>query len=270
MAKKINFTKLDDDYIINNYKDISYKNIALKLGYSKRQIEYRIKQLGLKKKREINHNYFNNIDTSIKAYFVGYIYADGWIQYDENRHNYELAMQLQVRDKYVLDRLNYELGDTSYLIYIPPKNSIIRGEVVKSGESYKLRIFSKQIVSDLMNHGICLNKSHCDIFPQIPKQFFFDFLRGYIDGDGCYWKSKNNTYLHITCASEKSLSKLKEILSTYNIATQIYKERDNKFRLMCTNINDMKLLVDYLYYSDDLFYLQRKFEKIKHYLGFAA
>ena len=50
----------------------------------------------------------------------------------------------------------------------------------------------------------------------------------------------------------------------------LYKENDKKYRLICTDINEMKKLVSRLYYKDDLFYLIRKYEKVKYYLGFAA
>ena len=102
------------------------------------------------------------------------------------------------------------------------------------------------------------------------REFFFDFLRGYIDGDGCYYNDNKQTYMHITCASIIPLRYIQDKLNSFGIKTQIYTENERKYRLMCTSFNEMNKLINCLYYEDGLFCLQRKYEKIKHFLGFAA
>ena len=109
-----------------------------------------------------------------------------------------------------------------------------------------------------------------DVHPIINDEFFFDFLRGYIDGDGCYYRDNNQTYMHITCASIVPLKYIQGKLNNFGIKTQIYTEAYRKYRLMCTSFNEMNKLINHLYYEDGLFCLKRKYEKIKHFLGFAA
>ena len=76
--------------------------------------------------------------------------------------------------------------------------------------------------------------------------------------------------MHITCCSNEPLLYIQDKLKEYNIKSTIYSENSRKYRLMCTDYNSMHTLVNHLYYQDDLFYLQRKYEKIKHLLGSAA
>ena len=80
----------------------------------------------------------------------------------------------------------------------------------------------------------------------------------------------NQTYMHITCASICPLKYIQDKLNNYGIKTQIYTENERKHRLMCTSFSEMNKLINCLYYEDGLFCLERKYKKIKHFLGFAA
>ena len=121
-----------------------------------------------------------------------------------------------------------------------------------------------------MRHGIEINKSLKGTIPIVDDSLFFDFLRGYIDGDGCYYVDNNQTYMHITCGNRIPLEYIQNKLSQFNIKTKIYTENDRKYRLMCTSFKEMKKLINSLYYKNDLFCLERKYEKIKHFLGLAT
>ena len=265
------FSKEDIEFIINNYYTMTSFEIGKKLGFSDKQIRGKIKHLNLDgKRRKINDRYFENIDTPLKAYFLGFIYADGWIVYSEERGNYEFGMELQSCDKYILEKLNAELGDQNIIYHSDPKDIFINGKLAHIGHSDVLRVYSKALILDLMRHGVDTRKSGKGTYPIVSDEFFFDFLRGYIDGDGCYYMDNNHTYMHITCASIIPLEYIQNKLNMFGIKTQIYTENNKKYRLMCTSDNEMNKLISHLYYEDGLFCLQRKYEKIKHFLGFAA
>lgn len=266
------FSKNDIEFIKNNYEFMTSAEIAKILGYTKYQIQGKIQKLNLpKKKRKINSLYFNNIDTPLKAYFLGFIYADGWVVYNEDCGHYELGIQLQSQDKYVLERLNEQLGNLNIIYHNSSKDIYINEDkIIHSGCSDTLRVYSKRIVCDLIRHGVVPNKTCCSTIPVVNDELFFDFLRGYIDGDGCYYVDNKHTYMHITCAQIKPLEYIQSKLHGFNINTHIYSENCNKHRLMCINSVEMNKLINHLYYQDGLFYLTRKYEKIKHLLGFAA
>lgn len=265
------FTEQDIQYIKDNYLNMTYSEIGKVLGFTERQIRGKINNMHLPKNRKINNTYFNDIDTPLKAYYLGFIYADGWICANDNPKNYEFGMELQSQDRYILEKLNDELGGKNIIYHSDPKEAMIGDKIIHKNHSDYIRIYSKPLVLGLKKNGIETNKSKKDTFPIVPERLFFDFLRGYIDGDGCYYTNKKvNTYMHITCATIPPLNYIHDILLKFNIKTTIYTEHENKHRLMCTDYNSMKLLVNHLYYKDDLFYLKRKYEKIKHLLGLAA
>lgn len=266
------FSDHDVEFIKNNYSTMTCREIGQILGFTSAQIYGKVSELNFpKKKREINDGYFKHIDTPLKAYFLGFIYADGWIVCNGQTGNYELGMELQSEDKYILERLNKEIGEKNIIYHSDPENVLICGkQIAHSGHSDILRIYSKEIVYDLIKNGITTNKTLKDSYPVVDDKFFFDFLRGYIDGDGCYYMDNNQTYMHITCASICPLKYIQDKLNNHGIKTQIYTENERKHRLMCTSFSEMNKLINCLYYEDGLFCLERKYKKIKHFLGFAA
>lgn len=265
------FSKEDEKFIIENYMKMTYTEIGKILGYTAKQINGKVRHLNLpSKKRNINSYYFHNIDNPLKAYFLGFIYADGWVVYNKNASNYEFGMQLQSCDRYVLEKLNQELGNQNIITHSDPKIIMINDKEAHTGHMDCLRVYSKQLVEDLIKQGVETNKSQKNIYPVIQDEFFFDFLRGYIDGDGCYYMDNGQTYMHITSASIDVLIYLKDKLSTYNIETRLYTENKKKHRLMCINKIEMNKLINHLYYEDGLFYLDRKYQRIKHFISSAA
>ena len=266
------FTQDDIDFIKANYECMTSAEIGKALGFTDKQIRGKCSDLGLhSKRREINDDYFENIDTPLKAYFLGFIFADGWIVNKESYGNYELGIKLASRDKYLLELLNNELGGKNIIYHTDPQEAFIcQKQIAHSGHCDTLRVYSKKIVCDLMKHGIETNKSLKETIPIVDDSLFFDFLRGYIDGDGCYYVCKNQTYMHITCGNRLPLEYIQNKLYQFDIKTKIYTENDRKYRLMCTSFNEMNKLINSLYYKNDLFCLERKYEKIKHFLGLAT
>lgn len=268
--KKI-FTDEMLDYMIANYQTMEYKDIAEHIGLTSKQVRTKMSQLGYRKYRTFNNRYFQNIDTPLKAYFLGFIFADGWICANPEIRNYEFGIELQSGDRYILDKLNEELGNVHKIYHTEPEKAIICGKIVNRGHTDTLRVYSKPLVEDLIVNGISTNKTQKDIVPHVSDEFFFDFLRGYIDGDGCYWNTRqrpNDIYLHITCASKSVLEYLQNRLTSYNIKSQIYTEADKKHRLMCTNYNDMHFLINKMYKDENTFCLTRKLKLIEKYLDY--
>ena len=264
------FSQNDIQYIKEHYLYMTYAEIGKVLGFSERQIRGKINNMHLPKNRQINEHYFDTIDTPLKAYFLGFIFADGWICYNEKNMNYEFGMELQSGDRYVLDELNKALGDQNIICHSGPAEVMINNHIAHKNDSDILRVYSKALVLGLMKNGIETNKSQKDAYPTVSRNLFFDFLRGYIDGDGCFYTKGNSTTMHITCSSNAPLLYIRDTLFEYGIKTVVRKETERKYRLLCSSRKDMNELVNRLYYEDGLFCLTRKYEKIKHFLGFAA
>ena len=121
---------------------------------------------------EIIQNFFDKIDTSEKAYFLGFLFADG----HNNTNTNSISLQLKASDKEILTKL-------SNLIYID-KRPI---KTYKDKNSYKrsrLLISNKHISYTLNEIGMHRDKTQNCNFPKIKRKFLKDFIRGYFDGDG--------------------------------------------------------------------------------------
>lgn len=251
----------DKFYIINNYKIKTYKEIADDLRFSERQIRHFVNHYLENKTRKFNKRYFQYIDTPIKAYYLGYIYADGYITFNKEARNYEFGMQLQKRDIDILIDLKNEIGNSHKMSYSHFEGVVHKNKVVSICDEVRLRIYSVDIVKDLINHNIVPNKTYQDIFPELDN-YFLDFLRGYIDGDGCiHITKKGYLVIHITSYGRKALDYIcKRLKDEYNINSYVYEENPQKYRLYINGFEGMRLL-DLLYYDDNIQKLDRKYQK---------
>ena len=263
------FSKEQNKYLQENYDKKSYKEIAEILGFTERQIRGRINNMGLSKTRKFDKSYFDNIDSKEKAYWLGFIYADGYIVCNQHTATYELGIEINSQDNYLLKRLVYNLGNVHKVEYKHNYKSF-------NGYNYEtdsciLRIYSKQICQSLINLNIVPNKTNSNLFPQ-NNNYFFDFLRGFVDGDGCiYVDKKNHIMINFTNSNEEFLSYINnKVNNLIGISGKIYKEKDKKYRLIYFRQNDIKILLDKIYDNKTDSYLIRKYNIYKSYYGFAS
>lgn len=259
------FSKEDQKYIERNYKKMLYKEIADYLHYTEKQIRHYVEHYLDKKNRIFNDRYFQYIDTPTKAYWLGYIFADGCVQAKEyGGDTYEFSMNLQKRDRMVLEDLNEDIGGVHNISEYHKECYILDNPNISIVDMATLRVYSKNIVLDLISHNIFPNKTYKTIYPIVDKSLFIDFLRGYIDGDGCiYVNEKRNNYptIHITSFGDEVLKYLSEkIKEYYNLHSVVYEETPRKHRLYLWGENAYKLM-QLMYYDDNIQKLNRKYEK---------
>ena len=255
------FSSEDMKYIKDNYKIMSYKEIADNLGYTEKQVRGWINHNCDLKLRQFNEEYFSSIDTPNQAYWLGFIFADGWIHKDIKNHNYELGIELQSQDIKQLEDFNKELGNVHDIVHKHYEKYICNHKEKSSTDSVIIRIYSRQIIEDLIKHGVVENKTKYTTFPKVDN-YFLDFLRGYIDGDGCiYVNDKKYGTVHITSSKHDVLQYIKYKLSNeYNIKSSIYTEKENKYRIYFNGKNAIDLL-DLIYYDINVQKLNRNYEK---------
>jgi hypothetical protein len=130
-------------------------------------------------------SYFKKIDTERKAYYLGFLYADGCV-YEDGKNSKRIILQLHPDDVYILEQLLVELNSNR------PIHVNNRGYV-------SINIGSTIMANDLINLGCIPRKSLVLKFPSediVPKHLLMHFIRGYMDGDGCistYRRSTKNT-----------------------------------------------------------------------------
>ena len=260
------FTEEQIEYLKDNYDKMTYSEIAAKLGFTERQVRGKINNMGLSKLKKFNKNYFSNIDTSNKAYWLGFIYADGYIIENKTNRNYELGIELNRNDVKLLEEFNNELGGVHSICFKHNKKEF-NGYKYET-DSCIIRIYSKNIVCDLMKLNIFQNKTNRKEFPECDK-FFFEFLRGFMDGDGCIHVSKNNhIILKFTNSNINFLEYLKQTVNKkLDIDGHIYKENDKKYQLVYFKKCDVKSILDKIYEDHNCVKLDRKYMIYKSYYG---
>lgn len=164
----------------------------------------------------------------------------------------ELGIELEENDSYILELLNSDLGNV---------HQINHREREKEFNNYKftsktsiLRVYSKKIVEDLFSNGIVFRKTYDKEFPRVEKKYFFHFLRGFMDGDGCI----SNNVLSFTGANRDFFEYLRNfILEEFSFKSGIYKEKENKYRLIF-NKSETKKILPRIYHNCGSHCLQRK------------
>lgn len=121
-----------------------------------------------------------------------------------------------------------------------------------------------------MSHNILPRKTYNENFPIVSDNLFFDFLRGYIDGDGFICETKGRLFVGLASYNNEILEYIQNKLLEYSIHSKIYienREKSHIYRFQCYKANDVKKLLDYLYQNKDCQKLDRKYQKYKSFYG---
>lgn len=208
-------------------------------------------QSQLQRKYQINENFFDIIDTEEKAYFLGFLYADGYNNTDRN----SVVLSLKEDDKNILYKLNNLLQPEKPLQYVEYRTT-------NSCNQYRLVIANKRISQKLNDLGCVKAKTYSLSFPtneQVPMHLINHFVKGYFDGDG--WIGKSSISVVSTLSFCNSLSDI--INKTLNINTYIrarHPERENNIRMLEISRKAAREFLKWMY-KDSNIHLQRKYDR---------
>lgn len=124
-------------------------------------------------RKKFNEDYFEVIDTPEKAYFLGFIFADGCLIDNPKEYRYKLNIKIHNKDEDILKKF-ISLLDSEVKIWRSNHR-----EISEIGFS------SKKMINDLKKIGLHPNKTYTISYPKIDENLERHFLRGYFDGDGC-------------------------------------------------------------------------------------
>lgn len=264
----------DEELLKRIYYRIPTKDIAKLMNRTPNAIQIKAMKLGLKKyPYYCNYNFFKNIDTEDKAYWLGFLSADGWINKNEETCSGVVGVEIQYKDINHLKKLNKSL-EGNYKITDRWRTCSLSPNPDKQNHMCCLRIFSLDMYNDLVDKGFSKDKSYSFSIPDIPEEFMRDFMRGYFDGDGCFGISISNKEVkNYSCsyvsASKKIIKEFEAVIHNIGIvSTRIDSyQKEGCARIWRLFINDgnnygrIKFL-DYLY-KDANIYLDRKYERYK-------
>lgn len=213
-----------------------------------------------RRKYSLNEHYFDEIDTPVKAYILGFLYADGCNYMPKQT----ISMSLQEDDKDILERIRNEIGSEHELEFIDYSNKHDFGYTYKN--QYRLLLFSAHMCRTLEEKGMSPNKSLILEFPEwLDESLYSHFIRGYFDGDGSIHFSEKykNSILTIT-STENFCLKIKEHIENFlEINTYIADASNHNGITKVFGIsgsNQIKTFLNWLYKDADI-YLERKYQK---------
>ena len=266
------WTDEEDLYVKEHYYDDTYQEIADYLGRTKSAVQSRCYKLGLmkkhsSKKKKLNSNFFETIDTEAKAYWLGFICADGCVSYNKNTMSYMFKITLQRRDS---DFLKCFIKAIDGDFDIKLKTAKISG-IEKIYETCEVAFNDKKFTSDLLKYFSTNKTEYLRIPKQVPEDLVRHFIRGFSDGDGCFYCNigKRDKSFEIVGKCYDMLRDIQCKLEDAGIVSRIYKQRETKYKLFVGSFKYLKALVSYLYDGATIF-LERKRLKSQEILQLAS
>jgi len=191
------------------------------------------------------------------AYILGFLFADGSVSVTERGgyyfsfHSADRELLISIRD---IMKSNHKVSKRNH----------------RSGNVFRLQVGSKEMVNDLYILKLRETKTKRMEFPNIPKKYFSDFIRGYFDGDGNVWmgishKERKIQYMNLqvafTSASREFLINLHNNLKNLGIkGGSIFNIKNKNCSRLLFSTNDSFQLFKIMYnreYTPFLF-LDRK------------
>lgn len=222
----------------------SYKELSEMFHCSIATISNTLHRTNIEIRRKIhtiNASYFNIINTPEKAYWFGFLAADG---YAKRNH---FVVNLKISDEEQLKKLKKALNSSHPLKIKVNKNSF---------GIFKYICFefsNKKIVDDLIKHGLYKFKDS-GIIPNIRNKIMNHFWRGYFDGDGyiCFnptGRDKKWPRSLIGFCGDKNILNFLNIL-LHNICSSninSLKRRSNIYYLQYCGLNQTSRILNWLY-----------------------
>ena len=236
----------EDQIIKNEYADCVIDNLCQKMNRTKDSILSRASILGIKKnklivkrKYDVDHDYFKIIDSEEKAYWYGFIWADGSVY----KNVFELA--LNEKDLSHLKKFKFAIKSSH--------------EIKKHNRynTYRFLFSSSYMIRNLNKLNITERKSYTNLVPIIKNEYFVHFLMGLFDGDGCFSANK----MKIVCTENVATWLNKKIYELYGLDSKIYNIKGSVAKKFNIQKKSHVLAIMNLLYENNKFFLQRKKDK---------
>lgn len=230
---------------------LSIQEVSRQLSVNRSSVLKRLKKLDIhvpnrQTSTKFNDRKFDVIDTEQKAYWLGFLFADGYL----SASSYNMELSLSIKDRTHLQKF------ADFLEY--PNN-------VKT-DSFRCRfsITNKHLWGTLNKLGCTPRKSLTLKFPS-PEIFknpllIRDFIRGYFDGDGCVYFTKTG---RLSCSILGTKEFITEMVKHIGIPRNLFQRNPDKntFTVQYSH-STADSFCNYLY-SDATIYLDRKYNKYR-------
>lgn len=257
--KKIAFTTEQIEEIINLYVNHNYTQKSLSEKYSvSRSVIKRILQenfVDIRKtttKYTANYDIFEDIDSPEKAYWLGFLAADGCV-YKRDK-NASIILNLHQKDKNHLEKFKMFMNSNAEI------NCYIQnGGFSNNTPMARFVLNSVKMANDLINKGVVPKKSLILNKPNINEEFYLPYILGYFDGDGSISFNKNNEFYISIQGTKEILTWINEVLGTSLPLEKRNKDNKNSYYIRCGGLNKPYKILKTLYDSVEI-NLERKYK----------
>lgn len=277
MPAKSSLKENDKQLILKLYQEgYGAPYIANKLGIATHKISYFVKKSGISRtpseaarKYSFDENFFKEIDTEEKAYWLGFMYADGYAS--SRKYGKCVGLTLSSKDKKHLMKFVECLHSNI------PIHDYISSTTYGNAKYSKVVLCSDTMYRNAVKQGIVEHKTNILTPPIISKKFIPHFIRGYFDGDGCLTSfmkkhhpnrpGKHCEYAVKILGTKPLLDFIKDFIEDNKIAkiNQYYRRKEEQIvlSLELSGNNQVKNFLD-LIYEKATVYLDRKYERYQN------
>ena len=198
-----------------------------------------------------NKHYFDNIDSAEKAYWLGFLWADGCL-FNSKTHPKHVIFSLHKKDRLSIKTLLNALES----------NHPIRTQKNKYD---RVEFYGADFYDSLFQKGFEPLKSKLNRIPKFPSRYDFDFIRGVFDGDGCvyYHQARNQTCVEIA----GNFKIVDYILNVMQFGTCSRMSLKGTWRWRASGNQVAKRFAQNIYYDNNIICMKRKREKFKRFIN---
>lgn len=225
---------------------------------------YQKKSLTDLRRNTVDDTFFDEINTEHKAYWLGFLLADGYIV-DSGHAKNSFGITLKSVDKSILEEFKKDLK-TTYEVKDYQGHSNFNGNNF-TVEYSRLLVRSKSICQKLKEYGFTTKKSYDAKFPlsYVPENLLHHFIRGYFDGDGGFSKpgeKKWHTYTMTFTGTIEIINDIRKILGKENLKiSKRYPERNNNNASLAICGDFQIYKIGLWLYRDATIFLDRKYKR---------
>lgn len=212
-----------------------------------------------------NSHFFKQIDTPQKAYWLGFLYADGSVS---SRNN---EVEISLKDLEHLQKFQKAIEATNHRIQKVEDNRFLKLAVF-----YHFAIKDKNLHDDLISFGCVPNKTYIDLnIPDLKEELISHFIRGYFDGDGSlHWLKGTQNYRVSFAGCKTLLEDIKKAIGKENLSVRREMNGDREkqvFALQIAGRYNVVNLLNYMYKdSTEEMRLDRKYDLYLQALNWGA
>ena len=262
---KRTFRTWSDEEVIDLYnKGISLTQIQRETGINRNSVAKVLKEHGIEvinrqNQTKFNEHVFDVIDTEEKAYWLGFIFADGNISSPNKKgkaiYTFEISLQL---------------SDTNHLYKFNKFMEHQKNNVKTDSFRCRWSVTNKHLWETLNSYGCTPRKSLTLEFPKLEifkdKSLIRHFIRGYFDGDGCI--SHNDQEQEIPCINVLGTNEMLSTIQNYILMDNnpfYLNNPKNKTTLVISRSTSKAVMFMYALYYKSNIYLDRKYQKFLQY-----